>query len=193
MKQKEPIETSFEIVIRIDVQDTQFTIQTIAYGNIYRVKSEGRLGVKKTKDAHIAFLAKQGQKVLNQQDNIWVQLIKAKYLKKNTIFSKLIILMQRLLLGNIFQIINIVSEKVYGHCGKSINFLYNNQMKNSLLINKINPHMSHPIKENVKVNDSITPTKNWNIISLVNIIPTNIINWIKVIPILVSDLKNRIK
>lgn len=47
-----------------------------------RPKSKRGLENKKTEDVNAPFLAKQGWKVLTWSDNRWVQLIKAKYLKK---------------------------------------------------------------------------------------------------------------
>lgn len=48
-----------------------------------RPNYEGGLGIRKKKDINAIFLAKQGWKILIQPDNIWVKLVKAKYLKNN--------------------------------------------------------------------------------------------------------------
>lgn len=43
-------------------------------------KCDGGLGIRKTEEVNAAFLAKQGRKILTLPDNIWVKLVRAKYL-----------------------------------------------------------------------------------------------------------------
>lgn len=62
----------------MDIKYTHRTIQTIAWDKIYTPKRERGLEIKKTGDINTAFLT--------QPDDIWVQLIKAKYLKNNMNF-----------------------------------------------------------------------------------------------------------
>lgn len=66
-------------------------------------------------------------------------------------------------------------------------------MENSTLVDKLNPNMSHHIVETAKVSDSITFTKQCHINPLVSILPDHIINKIKAIPILIRDIKDKIK
>lgn len=46
-------------------------------------RSEGGVGIIKKDDVNATFIAKQGWKILTQLDNIWVRIVKAKYLKNN--------------------------------------------------------------------------------------------------------------
>lgn len=66
-----------------NITNNHLTIHPIAWNNIYKQKCEDGLGIKKKKeDFNTVFLAKQGWTVLMQLDKIWVQLVKAKYLKQ---------------------------------------------------------------------------------------------------------------
>lgn len=51
------------------MQNTERTTLTTAWDKTCRPKSEGGIGIKKTKDVNVAFSAKQGGKVLTQPDN----------------------------------------------------------------------------------------------------------------------------
>lgn len=42
------------------------------------------LGIRRTEDANVSFLAKQGWKVLTRPGNIWVKLVRAKYLNNSS-------------------------------------------------------------------------------------------------------------
>lgn len=56
------------------------------------------------------------------------------------------------------------------------------------LIDKINFNMEQHVEENARVSDFITPSKNWNTYSFVDILPLHIINKIREIPIQISDV-----
>lgn len=76
--------------------------------------------------------------------------------------------------------------------GQRINFWYDNWIEDSPLIHNISSDMEDLIEEKVKASDFITPTKEWDTNSLVNILPGHIINKINAIPIPVVDLNDRI-
>lgn len=48
-----------------------------------RSECEEGLGIRKKEDVNAAFLAKQNRNVLTQPNNIWVRMVKAKYLKND--------------------------------------------------------------------------------------------------------------
>lgn len=55
----------------------------IAWNKFFRPEYEGCLGIR-IEDANAAFLVKQGLKILTQPDNIWIRLVRAKYLKNDS-------------------------------------------------------------------------------------------------------------
>lgn len=52
------------------------------WDKIFWPRGETGLGIQKTKDVNAPFLTIQGWKVLAQANNIWIQIIKAKYILK---------------------------------------------------------------------------------------------------------------
>lgn len=80
-----------------------YTIHSTSRDKIYRHKCQGGLGISKTEDTNVVFLAKQGWKILSQPDNIWVKVVKSKYLKTISIFLSTLRLLGLLLhLGRVF-------------------------------------------------------------------------------------------
>lgn len=115
-------------------------------------------------DTNATYLAKQGWKILTQPNNIWIQLMKAKYLINPIVFhinktktasiAWKSILDRRLLLkkGTTWIIVN----------GRSINSWYDYWMDDQPLLNEILPNTSHLIDECVKANDSIPMSTQWS-------------------------------
>lgn len=101
--------------------------------------SEGGLGIRKNKNVNAAMVAKLGQKILTEPNNVWVKVVSAKYLnnlnfleaKKTDRASNMrkYILVRRYL-------INKRICWVLGN-GNRINFWHDIQTKNLSLINKI--------------------------------------------------------
>lgn len=56
-------------------------LHTLACDKICSLKCEGGLGIRKTEYINAVFLAKQGWNILTRPENIWVYIVKAKYLK----------------------------------------------------------------------------------------------------------------
>lgn len=100
---------SSQVIVIIIIHHTTHSIAWV----YFRSKCEGVIGIRKTEDTDAAFLAKQGWKIWTQSYNIWVGLVKAKYLKKNTIdFLKVNNLIRHPMLAKAFYVIEIYSRKV---------------------------------------------------------------------------------
>lgn len=58
-------------------------LHPLAWDKIFRAKYERGLGIRKTEDINETFLTKQGRKILTQPHNIWVKIVRTKYLSND--------------------------------------------------------------------------------------------------------------
>lgn len=66
----------------LDSDNWESSIPLISWDKICRLKCEGGLGIQKVQDTNASLLAKLGRKVITEPNNIWVQVVSAKYLSK---------------------------------------------------------------------------------------------------------------
>lgn len=66
----------------MESNSTQSSISLISWDKVYRLNCEGGLGIRKMQDLNAALLTKLGWKVFTELDNLWVNVMSAKYLTK---------------------------------------------------------------------------------------------------------------
>lgn len=71
-------------------------------------------------------------------------------------------------------------------------FCLNHWMEDSPLISLVDPKAKHNIVQNARVSDFIRQLRQSNLNSLVNILPKEIVNKIKAIPIPVTNIEDKI-
>lgn len=62
-------------------------VHLVSWENVCRTKEDGGLGIRKARDHNATLLTKLGQRILSDNDKLWCKVLKAKYLKKNTLYS----------------------------------------------------------------------------------------------------------
>lgn len=62
-------------------------IHLVNWHNVCKSKDKGGLGLKKAKNQNLALLTKLGWKIANNEDNLWVKILRDKYLKHHNIQS----------------------------------------------------------------------------------------------------------
>lgn len=91
-------------------QEDKNAIPLISWEKICKPKSKGGLGLKETMALNKAFIAKLGWKILNDNDNLWVNIMRQKYPSSNA--------NQKLLIprsGNIFFLRDILEMEIPSH------------------------------------------------------------------------------
>ena len=67
--------------------DSERGLKLIAWDKVCRPKTLGGLGLRKTGAINKAFQGKLAWKVMTAEDNIWVRIMRAKYLKTHTFLA----------------------------------------------------------------------------------------------------------
>ncbi|XP_056685626.1 uncharacterized mitochondrial protein AtMg00310-like [Spinacia oleracea] len=161
----------------------------ISWNKICQPKSMGGLGLHKTRPLNQAFLAKLGWKILQNDQSLWVSLIRKKYLTNTTFFEYnpkpkdssiwKHILNQREILhkGIRWKIEN----------GKSINFWLDNWVIQDNLLNHLNLNISN-VNTNLLVSDFILPNHDWDRTKLAGTVPPTLALKIQGLPIPTTSL-----
>ena len=156
----------------------------VAWADICTPKNLGGLGIRPFLHFNQAALAKLGWKILTQPENLWVRIMKAKYLRKSSFFDtksrpshsvawKGILSSRHIILDGLRWIVG------DGNC---INFWKFNWCYSVPLINFVDDSKKHLINENDLVSKFIKDGK-WFLEEVENILPVEVIQSIQAVPI----------
>ncbi|XP_056697878.1 uncharacterized protein [Spinacia oleracea] len=162
----------------------------IAWKKVCQPKDQGGLGLRRTYPLNRAFIAKLGWKILTEENNLWVKIMRKKYLQNNNSFFTVKKKTRDSVIWN--HILNqreILRKGIRWRLGngKSINFWRDNWIGQYALID-LPVIAQNASNEETTVAHFIDDRKNWNIEKLSSILPPEIVQKIKGIPIPVNDL-----
>nr|GMC97865.1 putative RNA-directed DNA polymerase [Ipomoea batatas] len=61
--------------------DNKRSLNLVGWDTVTKPKELGGLGIRKTRDMNIAFMAKLGWRLFDEKDSVWAQVLRSKYLK----------------------------------------------------------------------------------------------------------------
>ncbi|XP_056690230.1 uncharacterized protein [Spinacia oleracea] len=163
----------------------------ISWNKICQPKSLGGLGLRKTRPLNQAFLAKLGWKILMNEENLWVSLIRKKYLSNSTFFEYIPKPKDSSIWRHILCQREILRKGIRWKLGngKSINFWLDNWVIQDNLLSHLKLNIN-TVNSNLRVADFILPNHEWDSDKLKSIVPPALAMKIKGLPIPTRDLED---
>ncbi|XP_019163505.1 PREDICTED: uncharacterized protein LOC109159849 [Ipomoea nil] len=159
-------------------------IHTISWSEICKPRDLGGLGLRKVGDFNLAFLTKLAWVVLTNPHKLWVKVMREKYVKNRNFLDNNVYTNCSWNWSSILKGKNILTEGIAWKIGtgSSVNFWYDNWLGNKSLATS--PNIVVPDGGgNMHVKDFIISNGGWNYAALESLLPGDMVDRIRAIPI----------
>ncbi|XVF16288.1 hypothetical protein REPUB_Repub10bG0018300 [Reevesia pubescens] len=155
-------------------------LHLINWDKICLPKDQGGLGLRKSRSVNLSFLAKLGWKILQDNDNLWIEVMKMKYLRKQDFLTVTIKGADSYTWKSIIKGRMILQQglgmNVYN--GKSTKFWLDEWLPGGALINKAIRVLTDK-EANSHVADFLDATNNWDVNLLNGVVGKDTLDLIK--------------
>jgi len=162
----------------------------VAWDKVCRPKQLGGLGIRKAAAVNTAFMAKLVWKFLTQPENLWVQQVRAKYGAPDHFFKSRPKRADSWVWKCLLRLRPFVQQGIRWKVGNgcSINFWTDNWCSDSSIVALLNLEPAAVSNINLKVQEFITPDKQWDTAKLSHYVPNSVIQLIQRIPLPITNV-----